>query len=122
MIASSKSTLRKRRLEKKVIDVVRAACVERDGWCRIGKNLTVGLGACGGPSEWSHLGQFKRAKTRRMEPEIRHDTRHTAMLCAVHHDRYDAHDFDIEELTDRGADGPLAYVRDGRRFEESDSG
>ena len=36
-----------------------------------------------------------------------------------HHDAYDMHKFDIEELTDAGCDGPLAFVKDQLRFEES---
>lgn len=105
--------------EATVIARVRPVVVERDGPCRIARNLTLGfLGACGGPSEWAHVGSHRRFKTRKMEPEVRHTSAGTVMLCGAHHDAYDAHQFQIEELTDAGCDGPLAFTKGGIRFAE----
>ena len=121
MIRASKDTASNRRQERKLIDSVRAQCVDRDGTCRVGRNLTLGfLGPCGGHPEWAHIGDFRRFKTRRMDPTFRHQSAHSAMLCGAHHDLYDAHVFDIQELTDQGADGPLAFVKGELRFEETD--
>ncbi len=51
-------------------------------------------------------------------PEERHSTLWTAMLCDHHHELYDAHKFDLEQLTDRGADGPLRLRIGDRIYEE----
>jgi len=126
MIRSSKKTAAKRRAEQKVINAVRPIVAERDGYCRIvkdriyfathmiegfdrGEGVLVELGPCAGFSEWAHLGEFKRFKTRKQAPELRHSTQHTAQMCSRHHRAYDANQFVIEELTPDGADGPLAY-------------
>lgn len=128
MIRSSKQTARKKRAEHKVIKEIRPLVAERDGYCRILKDWHVlaiaaigseeaaqrfrhinALGSCNGPSEWAHLGAFKRFKTRRLPPDVRHQAKHSLMLCGVHHRKYDANQFTIEELTEAGADGPLAY-------------
>jgi hypothetical protein len=45
---------------------------------------------CHGVSEWAHLGDKKRFKTRGQAPEIRHTTAGSLMLCQKHHADYDA--------------------------------
>jgi hypothetical protein len=79
---------RKRRHAAKVVKSVRAQCVERDGYCRAGWDRPVAL--CHGVSEWAHLGDKKRFKTRGQAPEIRHTTAGSLMLCQKHHADYDA--------------------------------
>lgn len=112
--------------ERAIIQRVRAHDVERDGYCRIGKNLLAGLGPCGGPSEWAHLKGSRRWQTRGMASEVRHTPEGTCMLCWLHHAEFDGRilgprrsRIHIEALTDRGAEGPLAFERDGHRFEEA---
>lgn len=84
---------------------VRALVADRDGHCRIGDwELNPGdthddamsaegpdghLGVCDGKSEWAHLGDKKRFKTRGLPPEERHTTAGSLMLCAKHHRMYD---------------------------------
>lgn len=104
--------------ERTILAVVRGQCVDRDGYCRIAQNLIAGFGPCWGPSELAHLEQYRRFKTRGLPPEERHMTKGCAMLCRGHHTAYDAHRIQIELLTELGADGPLAFVQDGRRFVE----
>ncbi len=109
---------RKDRAEANVKKTVRAACVKRDGdLCR----MTTGWGdnyptrpmpiRCDGPSEWAHMHIRRRAQTRNQAPEIRHDTKHSLMLCRFHHGEYDAHRLKITALTRKGADGPLKFTR-----------
>lgn len=93
------------RVERQVIKSVRERCVERDGYCRLA-GMTERL-ICHGPSEWAHLNESRRFKTRGMAPEDRHTTAGSFMACESHHAAYDAHAVDIIEQTDRGADGPL---------------
>lgn len=78
------------RAEARIVKSVRAQCVERDGYCRLS-----GVGDCFGRSEWAHLGNQRRARTRGMAPESRHSTSWSLMLCASHHDDYDAHVFHL---------------------------
>lgn len=92
---------KRRRAEAPVAAKVRAACVERDGYCRF-----MGLTQCAGPSQWAHLGEKKRARTRGMAPEARHTTTHSAMACERHHWLYDSGKLAIG-MTERGADGPM---------------
>jgi hypothetical protein len=69
---------------------------------------------CDGPSQWAHLGDKKRAKTRGMKPDARHTTEGSLMLCRRHHDRYDGRQMPslrIKALTEHGADGPLEFPR-----------
>ncbi|MEY2873479.1 MAG: hypothetical protein RLZZ373_850, partial [Pseudomonadota bacterium] len=98
-------------------------CQERDGHCWIATRLPKGeqkiaallAGPCGGDSTWAHLGEWRRSNTRGMAPDQRHHTKGTAMMCADHHRRYDAHEFDIS-LGFLGANGsPLVvpHVRKG---------
>ena len=78
---------------------VRAECVERDGACRIGDwemnpddlhDDDLEHDPCDGRSEWAHLGEKKRFKTRGQAPDVRHTTAGSLMLCRHHHGRYDA--------------------------------
>jgi hypothetical protein len=108
-----------RRVAAKIVRAVRAACVERDGYCRLyplpmgdefdGPRLA--WKECVGPSEWAHLEDKRRFKTRGLPPEERHTTRESVMLCQRHHDDYDDRKLTVEFLTERGADGPLAWRR-----------
>jgi hypothetical protein len=105
--------------EAAVVKQVRPVVVERDGYCRVAQNRTLGfLGACAGVSEWAHIGEHRRCFTRKMEPEVRHTSAGTAMFCSGHHHAYDGHVFTVEPLTERGCDGPVAFVRGEQRFEE----
>lgn len=105
--------------EATIIKDVRAQVVERDGFCRVAKNLTLGfLGPCAGVSEWAHVGQHRRCFTRKMDPEVRHTTAGTVMFCSGHHHAYDGHTFTVEPLTEEGTDGPVAFVMGDQRFEE----
>lgn len=119
---------KRRRAETPVAAVVRASCVERDGHCRVGNMTADALGdtfseamfehaladGCDGPSEWAHLGDKKRAKTRNMKPDVRHTTAGSVMLCRQHHDRYDGRQTPrmfVKALTEAGADGPLEFTQ-----------
>lgn len=73
---------------------IRAQVAERDGWCRVRRDgwtdaILMVFGACNGASEWAHLGDKKRFKTRGLPPEERHTTAGSLMLCEKHHDAYD---------------------------------
>lgn len=97
---------RKLHVEALVKQKVRALCVERDGDCRL--HGAAGF-TCSGESEWAHLGEKKRARTRGMKPEQRHTTAGSLMLCTGHHRAYDAGALRIEILTMAGADGLLRF-------------
>lgn len=122
---------KRRRAEKPVADKVRAACVERDGHCRIcdwennphdthPDEGPVEEGALPYPTdfadstpEWAHLRGKTRAETRGMKPEQRHTTEKSLMLCRFHHACYDGRRKPrvfIRELTQSGADGPLQFT------------
>lgn len=112
--------------EASVIARVRPIVMERDGYCRVGRNLLAAMGPCGGHSQWAHLNRSRRCHTRGMTPEERHTTRGSVALCEFHHRRYDGNFLSstmtrlyIVELTDEGADGPLAFVLGERRYEET---
>jgi hypothetical protein len=90
---------RKQRHAAKVVQSVRQQVVERDGYCRampgtyptfIGDKGRALVGLCDGVSEWAHLGDKKRFKTRGQAPEVRHTTAGSLMLCTKHHQDYDA--------------------------------
>jgi hypothetical protein len=108
--------------EKQIIQRNRAKCERRDGFCRIGHwgDLAIELfGECYGKSEWNHFD--KRSLTRNEDPEDRHSTTCTGMLCASHHRMVDAHDIKFEYLTEEGADGPMAFwADDARRLVEEE--
>lgn len=123
-----KHEIRPRKLEKartkrqaqKVVTRVRAACVERDGHCRIGEwennpcdlhdGALTGDGqpviGCEGRSEWAHLGAQKRFKTRGQPATTRHTTAGSLMLCQRHHRDYDAGRM---EIVGDNADGVLDF-------------
>ena len=108
-----------RREAAKIVRQVRAACVDRDGHCRVLFGNAVNgdihqgedLNYCGLRSEWAHLNEHQRFKTRGQEPEERHCTAGSLMLCEIHHQLLDSHQMAITALSDRGADGPLCFER-----------
>lgn len=104
---------RKDRKEAAVASAVRATVSERDGFCRLftyDSSVYQMFGSCQGLSQWAHLGDARRFKTRGMEPTLRHTSSGSLMFCARHHQDYDAHRMQVEALTDRGADGPLRFT------------
>ena len=106
------------RREAKVEKQVRAACVERDGYCRVaaGRDGDCRFGVpilCAGLSQFVHLPPRTRAHTRGEAPEQRHQTAWTGMFCQAHHDRIDGRrlpKMTVEFLTADRADGPLAFL------------
>jgi hypothetical protein len=99
------------RAEVKVKKSVREQCVDRDGPCRYAKDAPA-QHTCQGPSEWAHLGEKKRAKTRGQAPEVRHTTAGSLMLCRLAHARYDGRQrprLGITATNKLGADGTLRY-------------
>lgn len=98
---------RRQRGERTVAAIVRRDCVERDGYCRLADVPIVA--DCFGPSQWSHMGEKRRFRTRGMQPEQRHCTEFSLMLCQRHHDDYDQRRIDIRAASSRGADGPLGF-------------
>jgi hypothetical protein len=106
---------RRRRREVAVIKDVRAAVAERDGSCRL---LGGPFGPCTAVSEWAHFGSHRRSATRGMDPEERHTSEGSLMLCGGpaggHHHAYDKGSGDRRLQIDavdpaRGCDGPLRY-------------
>jgi hypothetical protein len=106
---------RAKRHEAAIIQQVRAQCVARDGDCRIGSATTY-LGACAGESEWCHLGDMRRFRTRGMDPDVRHTKAGTCCLCTKHHQMLDANEIRVEFMTPDGADGTLRFIRAGGSF------
>lgn len=109
---------RKDRAEAKVKTSVRAQCVDRDYTCRVGfsKSLDVVPRSvwdtyCEGPDQWAHLHSHRRSQTRGQAATKRHTTAGSLILCAEHHQQYDAHQLRITALTRKGADGPLKFSR-----------
>jgi len=96
------------RLEAKVKRAVRAACVERDGYCRMAWHDVAG--SCDGISEWAHLGEWKRCWTRGMPADDRHHTKGSFMLCRKHHREYDSGKIFII-YGNHGANGQLLVTR-----------
>lgn len=119
---------REKRQERKVVGDVRPQCVDRDNYCRwywldesIRREIAALIGPCSGPSEWAHI--RKRWSTRNMEPTERHSTAESLMLCRRHHQSdiagFDRRVYDIEPMTENGANGRLRIVLpDGRTWEE----
>lgn len=105
------------RAEALVEKLTRAACVLRDGHCRMtagGDDVFIGAVKlmsmpCEGPSEWAHFGKKRRARTRGMQPEERHTTAGSLMLCQVMHRAYDSGWLKITALTRHGCDGRLKF-------------
>lgn len=108
---------RRKRAEAVVKKEVRRQVCTRDGYCRVNvaDRVTVGtLGRHEGLSEWAHLEEKRRSKTRGMNPEERHTTQDTVMFCTRHHQMYDARQFSVE-FFDRftRADGLIRLVAPG---------
>ena len=117
-------TRRKQRAESAVIQRVRLACAERDGYCRIGSPYSIPADQfdasvswakeCSGPSQLCHMHVRKRSQTRNQAPEIRHDTRYCFMACQRHHDQYDGRArprLIVTALTRKWAWGRLKFRR-----------
>ncbi len=114
---TARSRAKRRRAEAPVAKRVRAECVERDGYCLLQRVVPRDVIApnlfpidCNGPSEWCHMHDRRRSKTRNMAPEIRHDSAYTFMGCQRHHDQYDGRQgprLFITALTRAGANGPV---------------
>ncbi len=102
---TAKHRAKRRRAESPVVKTVRPQCVERDGYCKL-TALSAWTGSCRGPSQWMHLGEKKRARTRGMKPEQRHTTAGSMMGCEFHHDLYDTGKIALG-LTPEGANGPI---------------
>jgi hypothetical protein len=129
-VRRSKAKAKARRLEVEVIAEVRPLVVERDGHCRllsltspvyaVDAMLKRAFGPCSGPSEWNHYGENRRSNTRGKSAEERHTTAGTMMNCERHHDDIDEHRIDVEDLTERGADGRLRFTHraSGLSYEE----
>ena len=98
---------RKTRSEAAVKRAVRAACVERDGFCRYAADESDHV--CEWPSEWAHWGPWRRARTRGMAPEERHCLTGSLMLCQPVHKAYDSGQLDIMALSHDGCEGRLDY-------------
>lgn len=96
---------RKQRRAARVVKSVRAQCVERDGYCRVAAQFMDAK--CEGVSEWAHLGDKRRFKTRGRAPESRHTTAGSLMLCTAHHRAYDQRRLAI---VGEDADQPLSFV------------
>ncbi len=102
----------KKRAERKVVTSVRAECVKRDGYCRVRRDGFL-VGDCEGKSEWAHLPSHRRSKTRGQEPERRHTTAGSCMLCQKHHDQLDGRRLPrilVTGLDDADADTMLAWT------------
>lgn len=123
MTAARRKTARRRRAEGEVVKAVRPMCVARDGYCRTSRydllaaSHALGI-CCRGRSEWAHLGDKKRARTRGMAPEERHTTAGSLMLCGRMHRLYDDGELQIEALTEHGADGRLRFRLGEAVYEE----
>jgi hypothetical protein len=99
---------RKARTEAKVKRTVRAACVERDGYCLVQRVPGV-FANCKGPSEWAHLAGHRRSQTVGMPATYRHNTAWTAMLCNRHHKLEEDDVFHVIYKTANYADGPVGW-------------
>jgi hypothetical protein len=115
-----RKTTKGRKLRKagEVVKRIREIVVERDGYCRLAKIVPAHV--CCGVSQWSHWGDWKRYKTRNQDPERRHVSMGSLMLCLFSHYAYDKHHIHIEALTERGCDGPLRVRIGSAVYEETD--
>jgi hypothetical protein len=103
---------RAKRHEAAIIQQVRAACVARDGDCRLGPIWDYFGSVCGGESEWAHMPTHRRSKTIGQPAEDRHCTEGSLMLCTRHHAMLDQHHFDIIPIDSAlGANGVLRIVQ-----------
>ena len=126
-----KTKARKDRREAEVEAEVRQKDADRDGYCRLfwhdaamRKEVWAIFGPCSGDSELAHTEGARRFKTRGMEPEDRHNTENSCILCSTHHRDprlgYDSHAFRIVYISRTiGCNYRLIFVRkDGVRWEE----
>lgn len=102
---------RDKRHEAAIIKEVRALVVERDTWCRFPHEGS-DWPTCQGASEWAHLNEHSRAKTRGLPARERHTTTGTCMLCTyAHHELVDGNKVDIVPVDPSvGANGDLIFV------------
>lgn len=114
----AKLKARAQRAESRHAQQVRAQVGERDGDCRLGDpSLWLIFGACEGESEWAHMPEKRRSKTRGLPATERHTTAGSVRLCSWHHAKVDRRGprpwIDMQPATSRGADGPLGFqIRD----------
>lgn len=107
---------RRKRAEAEALTTAWKESGDRDGYCRlIGVKV---FGTCDGKSEFAHVGQYRRFKTRGMAPTERHKRSGGIRLCSCHHRTgqfaYDANRIVIEMLTPDECDGLLEFrTRDG---------
>lgn len=105
--------------ERAQVVIVRPLVETRDAPCRVGKIQRSDLfGVCRDRFEWAHLASHRRSKTVGREATARHNTTGSVGLCGRHHDDYDEHRLEINQLTERGADGPLKFERAGAVYIE----
>lgn len=116
---------RARRVESLQAQKVRAQVFERDGDCRLNVPSLVDLfGACSGESEWAHLGDMRRFKTRGKAPAERHTTAGSLRLCSGHHAQYDGRArprIGIQPASSDGADGRLGFFKGAAIYVEPGS-
>lgn len=115
---------RRKRHERAVVQDVRPQVERRDGYCRLSeaaRAMPDDFGKCSGPSQWSHYNAtHRRSKTRGKEPEERHTTAGSMMLCTRHSEDYDQNRTDIRVLDEkRGCDGPVRATRGGAVWVEA---
>jgi hypothetical protein len=88
----------KARKDARYAKTIRSQVAARDGECRIGNweahpddvhADALESEHCDGVSEWAHLGDRKRFRTRGQAPSLRHTTAGSVMLCTNHHRMYD---------------------------------
>ena len=108
---------KKKRTESKHALKIRALVAERDGYCRVNQaGATFLVGDCKGVSEWAHLGDFRRFKTRGLPPEQRHTTGGSLMLCSFHHASYDRQK--TMDIIGTDADQPLEFKPVRRSYDD----
>lgn len=87
----------------------------RDGFCRLAGRTP--KSPCSGYQGWAHLKERKRSKTRNMDPEYRHSTRFSLMLCDSHHRQYDDASDPLDMVYgEAGANGPIVLVLGEDRY------
>lgn len=105
---------RQRREEAAVVRAVRAEVFGRDVICRVAVDRSerwphalVDVRICRGDLTLAHL--LRRSATRRMAPRKRHTVDQCIVLCQRHHEMEERHELTWRYLTDRKADGPIAW-------------
>ena len=105
----------KARKDRAYAATVRDRVIERDGHCRYGKDVASHeRSECRGPSEWAHINDWQRFKTRGRPPERRHATQGSMMLCQRHHELYDDGHIEIDYWEPHYCDGHVSYWENGR--------